>query len=98
VKIPNEVTIAGYTYKVIFCDKVESDCDKDKYALGTCDPLKLEINILKGQTKIGEFSTFLHEVIEAVNEHYAINMKHQQIIAFENGMYQFLVGSGIVKI
>jgi len=98
MKIPKKVDIAGYTYKVILVDKLEDpDTPKDKYMLGLCDPVKFEIKILKGQSKAQEMSTFLHEGIEAINEHYSIEMKHRQIVAFENGLYQLLKGCGVFK-
>lgn len=99
MKIPKKVNIAGYTYKVLIVDELKADdTPQDKYMLGQCDPVNFEIKILKGQSKIQEVSTYIHEVIEAINEHYAIDMRHRQIVAFENGMYQFLVGSGVIKI
>ena len=98
LKIPKEIEISGYTYKILFVDKLEDpDTPADKYMLGQCDPVRFEIKILKGQNKDSEMSTFIHECIEAINEHYAIEMKHRQIVAFENGMFQMLKNCGVIK-
>jgi hypothetical protein len=91
MEIPKKIRVGAYTYKVMIVDKlVDEDAIRkdDRFMLGQCDSNKLEIYILRDQSKIQQASTFVHEVLEAINEHYGIGLKHKQIQALECGLMQ----------
>ena len=42
-----------------------------------------------------QLSTILHEIIEALNYHLALDLPHNAIMGLEAGLYQVLVDSGV---
>lgn len=95
MRIPRRIKVGAYTFKVVFKDELEEAVDR--LMVGKCDPNKQEIFIKQGQTKVQEFSTFIHEWIEAANYIYGIGLKHIQIESLESAMYQFITENNLWK-
>lgn len=86
-KLPRQIDICGVIYSV----RQEKNPNADeKAALGYCLPRRQEIVIKSGQTEQSRDSTLLHEIIEAVNVIYCLNLRHRQIELLEVGLYQAL--------
>ena len=89
MEIPKQIKVGAYTYDIVFVDEFGEDNNPlDKQMTGLCNPLKYEISILNGLNEMQKNSTFVHEVIEAINEHMGVNMSHRQIVAIECGLMQ----------
>ncbi len=56
---------------------------------------KLNIQIATGQSSQHEESVMLHEIIEAINWHLALNLDHSTITQLETGLYQTLTQNGV---
>ena len=76
------VKIFGYDYKIVPNDGMGFS---GRLMSGSQDLL-----IDTSQCKQHQLSTIFHEVIEAVNYHLELNMKHNLIMQLETGLYSFL--------
>jgi hypothetical protein len=86
MKIPKKLKILGYTYKVRITDEADSGNDN----LGT-HWWKNQVIVLNSSLREEIMaSTFLHEIIESVNYNMGLNLKHNQIVRLETGLYQIL--------
>lgn len=83
-KIPNSLKILGHDFKVIMLD------DNETSNYGSMNPNTNTIRVNKNKTQSQIESTFLHEIIEAINQSLEINLEHRQITALEAGLYQVL--------
>lgn len=83
--------ILGYTYKVNK-DKTISEL-QDR--MGVCYVNSQKISLAKDQTDDSLVSTFIHEIIEAINFHLELKMRHNQICAMEVGIYDVLKRAGM---
>ena len=90
MEIPKQIKVGAYTYDIVFVDEF-SDKDNNPYdedITGNSDSKSLVIKILSGLSRVQTESTFIHEIIEAINDHYGIDLEHHQICALESGVYQ----------
>ena len=68
MQIPNKIKVGAYEYTILFVDAFGDDNNPyDKQMTGQCDPMRYEIKILNGLNEMQKNSTFVHEVIEAIN-------------------------------
>lgn len=82
--------ILGYDYIVTF------DGDANTMgAMGRLHPKILKMQIAKDLNPQQVNSTIIHEVIEALDEHLELELRHPTIMALEAGLYQFLVDNGV---
>ena len=82
--------ILGYTYELI----VDGDSDA-LGAFGRIDPSKQIIRIASGLNDQQFESSILHEIIEALNYHFHMEMLEGVIMSLEAGLYQALVDNGV---
>lgn len=83
--------ILGYNYTVEMSD------DRRKVAgnLGTCDLENQAIYLSKKNSVSGIQSTLIHEIIEALNFHMELKLRHHQISSLEAGLFQVLSDNGV---
>jgi hypothetical protein len=84
VKIPQRVKILGHIYTVKEYESYPSD------TYGSHDPNTLTIRLNNNKNDSQIASTFLHEIIEAVNHLLELGLEHRQISGLESGLYQVL--------
>lgn len=83
--IPKELKIGGINYdvEVVPWQDVPG-------ALGEHNGAKQRIRISADQSLDMQESALLHEIIEALNYMYSLNLKHSQIEVLESTLYQVL--------
>lgn len=81
--------ILGYTYQVEIVDSEAMD------AMGRFQARRQRLQIASDLAGDERLSTLLHEVIEALNYHLALNLPHRTIMALEAGLYQVLADNGV---
>lgn len=86
MKIPDKVVVLGLTYPI----KYEEDLLEKESHWGETRFIKQEIAFDKSCSTERLIHTFMHEVIEAINERLDINLRHHQINLLEYGLTQFL--------
>lgn len=87
--IPDKIKILGYDYTIKMIDLNETE----KFGNLDMNTLTIRLNENKAQSQID--STLLHEIIEAINFHLGLELKHYQINALEAGLYQVLKDNNI---
>jgi len=75
MKIPNKIKMGGS----IIIVNILNTLDMDLGDAGSYCPRTYKISINSGLSKERQYSTFLHEVVEAANDKYDIGLKHHQI-------------------
>jgi hypothetical protein len=85
------IKILGHKYTVDLSQKL----DEMKGNVGVCDLDYLIIKIANDAPSDVKTSTLLHELIEAINYHLELKLKHGQIMGLEVGLYQILSENGI---
>ena len=97
IKIPNTIKVAGFEYRVSFVDSDQRLAIDSKY--GTCDNVLMEIKVETGFHQQHTNETFLHEVIEAVNEQYCNAFlsgdNHKILTNLSKGLHQVMEQLGI---
>jgi hypothetical protein len=86
-----KIKILGYSYSLDLTDKFEDM----KGNVGVCD---LDHHIIKIANDLGEEtrnSTLIHELIEAINYHLELSLKHNQIMGLEVGFHRIFDDNGI---
>jgi len=84
--IPETLKIFGHNYIV----RMHDDGVLGNNNLGTFLGRQTEILINRRQSKTQMESTLLHEIIEVINSHQGLGLKHKQINRLETGLYQVL--------
>lgn len=87
-KVPKKIKIAGYDYKVIF--EVGGGDERGADDPAAMTPRTQQIWIDSKQTLDGQISSLFHEIIEAINYHYELGLKHNTIAILETAWYQVL--------
>ena len=83
------VKILGYTYRVEVVDSDAMD------AMGRFQSRRQRLQIADDLAGDELLSTLLHEVIEALNYHLALDLPHNAIMQLEAGLYQVLADNGV---
>ena len=86
MSLPDKLTICGFTYEIKIVDRVD-----DESSLGSCNvgaQLILINELAQGKMKL---CTLIHEIIEAINYHYGVDLKHRQITALDHALLQVIV-------
>lgn len=91
--IPDSMYVCGYKYKIEHIGNLEDKDDdgEDRCLFGDCDSNTRIIRINSDHDEVAQFSALIHEYIEAVNNHFDLDMSHQTISTLESGMYQFML-------
>ena len=94
--LPKIVKIAGYDYTVISeVGKQDERCADDPAAM---TPRTQMIWIDSKQTVDGQISSLFHEIIEAINYHYQLGLKHNIIAILETTIYQVMKDNKFINI
>lgn len=88
IKIPEMLKVLGHDYSIIFNATCRMDDGRAACGLHVGSEERIEIN--PGYTEGTQASTFLHEIIEAINWMLELHLEHSQISALEEGLYQVL--------
>jgi hypothetical protein len=83
------MNILGFDYEVVFAKMGDID------SLGHVNPKELCIAVSEDVDPQLQISTILHEIIEAINIHMDLKLKHSQITSLEVGLYSVLKDNGI---
>ena len=94
MKIPKVVKIGGHSYQVIVRDRDRKD---GQTALGSHNARITTIWIDNQLSKSQQESTFLHEIIEAINYANLLGLNESQISSFEHNLYQVLKDNNLLK-
>ena len=84
MKIPKTVKILGHLYKV----EIQKDSNSGNDNLGTQWGRHLKIWLNENQSVEKMEETFMHELIEAVNYHLEMELKHHQISGMSETLFQ----------
>lgn len=82
--IPNQVKLGGLILKVELVDNLASNRDR----FGEFSPLEQVIRIDRILPEDKREETLLHEIIEALNCYYYLDMPHHAIQALSVGLHQ----------
>ena len=85
------IKILGHGYTVDLSQRL----DEMRGNVGVCDLDYLTIKIANDAPQDVKESTLLHELIEAINYHLELKLKHKQIMGLEVGLYQIFSENGI---
>lgn len=96
MKFPGTIKILGFDYKVCIVKNLSEAVVKHgievvevKDCIGYCSFDTLTIFIEESQLQTME-SVFIHEIIEAMNHHLALGLKHDNIDRLELAFFQFV--------
>lgn len=84
------MNILGYDYEVDIASKEE-----DIGSMGRMHGQSLVIQIANDLVIQQQQSTLIHEIIEVINFHLQLRLRHDVISALETGLYQTLVSNGV---
>ena len=87
MRLPKKLKIGGYTYEVIYEDRVKKS-GTDHPATYTSKHQKIFID--KTQCREEMESSLIHEIIEALNYAYELGLDHKQVSTLEATLYQVL--------
>lgn len=79
--------ILGFDYSMKYSN--------DSGYVGRCVPDELSIHVEKNMPIQRKYETIIHEVIEAVNIHNQLGLRHSTITALAVAMHQFLSDNGV---
>ena len=93
--IPDTVKILGYTYQV----KKVNDRLKNNgvNTAGSCSCVNQTIWIDTASTQDQQESTFIHEILEALDYHLNLGLGDAKICPLESGLYQVLKDNFLTK-
>lgn len=82
-KYPKKIYVRDEVYKVVFCKRLKD--------FGETDPVKRIIRIKHGMSRREIFSTFLHEVLHAIEFEHDLIIRHSLVYQLEKGIFEVLV-------
>lgn len=94
MKIPSKIKIGGYNYSVIKSDRQRSNGSEAPASVFTRHQ-KIFLDI--DQHPEQQFSSLLHEIIEAIDYHYELKLEHKTIMTLETALYQVLKENNLIK-
>lgn len=95
MNIPKKIKIAGYEYDVIVEENRASERGANSPASIVMTHQKMWID--GSQSKEQQESCLIHEVIEAINYHYELELPHRSITVLETAIYQVLKDNNLLK-
>lgn len=96
MKIPKKIKIGGHIYQIIMRDR-EFEDGGTVGAVGTCDNKFNKIWIDKRWVQSQQETTLIHEIIEAINWNWKLELTHPQIQGLEASFYQVLKDNKIIN-
>lgn len=91
MELPEFLKIGAMTYSV----RIDGELAHEKRLFGELNPIKQEIVITGGTTPEQQGETLLHEIIEAINNHCELGLRHHQIQVLGFMIHQVLRESGL---
>ncbi len=85
MKIPESLRVGAQVYTVGFDKNI-----RDSGLAGECNFRALTIKVLDDRPPTRIQETFCHELVEAVNYEYGINLRHKQVTQLGMALYQIL--------
>jgi hypothetical protein len=79
--------ILGFDYELIYTN--------DSGYIGMCEPAKLQIHIDPYAPLQRKFETIIHEIIEAINIHTELRLKHRAIVTLAVVLHQVFSEGGV---
>ena len=98
MKLPNKKDLAkGWLindsiWKVLFVKSIKYG-NKNKGIVGITDFSSQEIHIKTNQSKTETLSTFIHEILHAMDEEYDMKLTHKQIYQLEEAIMDFMASN-----
>jgi hypothetical protein len=92
MRIPKEVKVGAYTYKVRRLKKVSKE---GKECWGLCDHKKFTISLQKDLTGIDLKVTFIHECLHAIEYAYEITLGEKKINKLDNYLVAFFLDNNV---
>jgi len=87
INIPNKIKVGGLDYDIILKNRIEEDGVSD---MGTQYTPIQKMWIDNTYHKQQQEETFLHKIIEAINDSYELNLEHHKICTLSNLLYQVI--------
>jgi hypothetical protein len=95
MKIPKQLNISGYNYDIIMVNNRTKGDGND--APASCSSKYQKIWVDKEQHQDQQESGLIHEIIEAIDYHYALHLEHDKIMTLEAALYQALKDNKLLK-
>jgi hypothetical protein len=86
MQIPNYIKIGGLTFDV----KKDNTLSRERHKYGESSAAGLWITYDPSFPKEQIESTFLHEIIEMINDVYELELEHHKITLLETTLYQIM--------
>ncbi len=86
MRIPKAVRIMGHDYVVSMTPRLFTSDDTS----GVCDTAIHKITLDSNFAESHVAETFLHEILEALNYHLELELKHAKLNALSEGLFQVL--------
>lgn len=86
-EIPNKLNICGFTYEIILEDRKNN---RGVNANATCNSNQQKIWIDTNQCEEAQISCLIHEILEALDYHYELELPHKTISILEAGLFQVI--------
>ncbi len=93
MKIPQTLKIGGINYQVI----VEPIKMHGASNCGSCNNAVAVITINSEDNNQIQETTLIHEIIEAINGNYDLQLPHQTIATLETSLYQVLMDNRLLR-
>jgi len=87
-----EWIIGEYTWSVSFVKSIEYG-PRNKHLVGITDYYNKSIQLKTKEPKLDTYSTFIHELIHAIDDEYEINLDHDQVYKLEEAMMKFMLAN-----
>ena len=92
MKLPKKLRIAGHDVEVVEIDLLNNSNNTGQFL-----PQSDRIEIDKTVSKDVKRSTLMHEIIEAINHYYVLNLKHEKILVLETAFFEFMKSNKEIK-
>ncbi len=92
-QLPVELKIAGHIWQV---GLLHPSIKKMQQADGLCDPENHEIAVVDGMPASRTVEVLIHEIIEALDATYALEMPHPTIQTLGVGIFQVFADNGLL--
>lgn len=91
--IPKSINILGVRYSILERDRIEDDSGE---CLGQCDSSNQTITIRRPSKPDLKGIILLHEILEAINNHLDLKLKHDIINRLDVALHQVLKENNLV--
>lgn len=89
MKLPKSIKVGDEIYQIKFRKLIR--CGLGPGVVGLTDPNDRIIYLKRGQTSSELMTTFIHEILHAINFEYEIKIKHKLIYNLEGCIYQVII-------